>query len=99
MTHPRFEELVAASVGGQVSAGVMFGGRGLRTGKRFYAVWWGDRLIVKLPEERIEELTVAGHGREYVPDGRRVMKEWAELDDSADWTAVCAEARAHVEAG
>ena len=98
MTDPRFEELVAASTGGPVSSGIMFGGRGLRTGKRFFAVWWGDRLIVKLPENRIEELTVAGHGREFVPDGRRPMKSWAELDDSADWTAVCTEARAYVEA-
>ena len=98
MSAERFDELVAASVGGPVTAGVMFGGRGLRTGKRFFAVWWGDRLIVKLPPERIEALTVAGLGREYVPVGRRVMTEWAELDDDADWAAVCAEARAHVEA-
>jgi len=93
----RFDELVEDSIGGPVTSGVMFGGRGLRTGKLFFAVWWGDRLIVKLPPDRIEALTVAGQGREYVATGNRPMKNWAELDENADWSAVCAAARAFVE--
>jgi len=99
VSRQRFDELVEDSVGGPVTTGVMFGARGLRTGTRFFAVWWGDRLLVKLPSERIADLHVAGRATPFVPRGRRPMKNWAELSDDADWAAVCEEARGYVEAG
>ncbi len=97
MSQERFEAIITESIGGPVSVGVMFGGRGLRTGKRFFAVWWGDRLIVKLPPQAIETLEAAGHGTEYLAKGNRPMKDWAQLEDSADWSLVCDQARAYVE--
>src|SRR4051794_41949627 len=46
--------LVARMEGGPVSVGSMFGSRGLRTGSKFFAIWWHDRLVLKLPADRRE---------------------------------------------
>ena len=37
-----WEQLVERSVGGPVSRGSMFGSQGLRTGTKFFAIWWHD---------------------------------------------------------
>ena len=42
MAQERWDELVERSVGGAVSLGSMFGSKGLRTGRKFFAVWWHE---------------------------------------------------------
>lgn len=49
MSEQRFDELVEESVGGPVTTGIMFGAKGLRTGKKFFTVWWVGQPLVKLP--------------------------------------------------
>ena len=56
----RWQDLVEQSVGGPVSEGTMFGSKGLRTGKKFFAVWWHEQLVLKLPPERSRELVEVG---------------------------------------
>ena len=40
----RWEQLVADTEGGDVTRGKMFGSEGLRTGTKFFAIWWHDQL-------------------------------------------------------
>ena len=40
---------MADAEGGDVTRGTMFGSKGLRTGTKFFAIWWHDQLVVKLP--------------------------------------------------
>ena len=91
-----WEELVAAAEGGSVSRGSMFGSQGLRTGKKFFAVWWHEQLVLKLPQERLRELIEGGTAQPFEPMEGRAMNGWVVVDPSADWPALTEEARAFV---
>ena len=93
----RWEELVAGAEGGAVSRGSMFGSQGLRTGKKFFAVWWHEQLVVKLPPERLRELVDGGTARPFEPMEGRAMNGWVVVDPAADWAALAEEARGFVE--
>jgi hypothetical protein len=97
MSQQRWDELVEDSVGGPVSAGTMFGSRGLRTGTKFFAIWWREQVVVKLPATRLDEVVAAGSGTPFEPMEGRPMKGWVVLTPDADWPALAQEARAFVE--
>ena len=100
MTQPartEWDELVEVAVGGQVTAGSMFGSRGLRTGTKFFAVWWHDQLVLKLPPERLQELVTEGKARQFEPMAGRPMNGWVVVDPSLDWPFLVDEARGFVE--
>src|SRR3954463_3838321 len=92
-----WHDLVERSVRGDVTQGTMFGSKGLRTGKKFFAVWWHGQLVLKLPPPRIEELVAAGSGTLWEPMEGRPMNGWIVVDSSADWSALSAEALAFLE--
>ena len=94
MTDSRWQDLVETAEGGSVTQGTMFGSKGLRTGKKFFAVWWHEQLVLKLPPPRIEELVAAGSGTLFEPMEGRPMNGWIVVDDSADWSALSPEALA-----
>ena len=94
----RWEQLVADAEGGGVTRGKMFGSEGLRTGTKFFAIWWHEQLVVKLPPARLTELVDAGAGQPFEPMEGRRMNGWILLADSVDWPAVVEVARAHVAA-
>jgi hypothetical protein len=89
-------ELVAGAEGGAVSRGSMFGSQGLRTGKKFFAVWWHDQLVLKLPPDRLREVVDGGTATPFEPMPGRPMNGWAVVDPSADWGPLVEEARAFV---
>src|SRR5690242_19277536 len=93
----RWDQLVA-DVEGDYTRGKMFGSPGLRTGTKFFAVWWHDQLVVKLPPARLTELVEGGHGRPFEPMEGRKMSGWIVLGDSVDWLPVVQEAGAYVAA-
>ena len=97
MGEDRWQQLVAGAEGGPVSRGSMFGSQGLRTGTKFFAVWWHDRLVVKLPPARLDELVEAGAGEPFEPMEGRRMNGWIVLGDDVDWAPLTEEARAFVE--
>ena len=97
MTDTRWQELVATAEGGTVTEGTMFGSKGLRTGRKFFAIWWHEQLVVKLPAARREELVAAGQAEPFEPMQGRVMNGWVLLQPTADWQPLAAEARAFVE--
>jgi hypothetical protein len=98
MPDDAWEDLVERSTDGEVTAGSMFGCRGLRTGRRFFAIWWEERLVVKLPPERLQELVAAGQAAHFEPmDGGRRMNGWAVLGTGVEWDPLVAQARAWTE--
>jgi TfoX/Sxy family transcriptional regulator of competence genes len=93
-----WEELVAGAEGGPVSRGSMFGSQGLRSGTKFFAIRWHERLVLKLPSARQDEVLAAGQAVPFEPmDGRR-MNGWVVVDDTAEWLPLVEEARAFVAA-
>jgi TfoX/Sxy family transcriptional regulator of competence genes len=92
----RWEQLVADAEDGAVSRGSMFGSQGLRTGKKFFAVWWREQLVLKLPADRLAELVGAGTAAPFEPMAGRPMNGWVVVDPSADWPALVQEAQAFV---
>jgi hypothetical protein len=93
-----WEQLVERSVGGPVSRGSMFGSQGLRTGTKFFALWWHDRLVVKPSPDRLRELVDAGAAEPFEPMPGRAMNGWVVVGPDADWVPLVDEARAYVEA-
>src|SRR4051794_7992411 len=98
MADDRWEQLVAGVEGGDGTAGKMFGSGGLRPGTNFFAIWWHEQLVVKLPPARLTELVEAGQAQPFEPMEGRRMNGWIVLGDSVGWLPVVEEARAHVAA-
>ena len=92
-----WEDLVERATDGHVTPGSMFGCRGLRTGRRFFAIWWHERLVVKLPPDRLEALVTSGQAAPFEPMEGRRMNGWAVLGQTVEWDPVVAEARAWTE--
>lgn len=68
-------------------------GSGLRVNGKVFAMLVKDRLVVKLPQGRIDELTAAGEGEPYEYGGR-VTKEWVTVDPTSEdrWLPLAKEA-------
>lgn len=97
MSTQRWDELIEDAVGGPVTVGTMFGCKGLRTGRKFFAIWWHERLVVKVPPARFDALVRDGLAEHFEPMEGRPMKGWVVLEPAADWTVVTVDARAFVE--
>ena len=71
-----------------------FGSGALKVDGRIFAMLSRDRLVVKLPEKRVEALAGAGEGVRFDPGHGRIMREWLSLDPSSglDWRALAGEA-------
>ena len=75
-----------------------FGSNGLRINGRIFAMLSSEnRLVVKLPGERVAALVASGDGVQFDPrhDGR-LMKEWLVLKPSSkiEWLELAKEAMA-----
>jgi hypothetical protein len=98
MSDARWAELAQACVGGSVTEGTMFGSRGLRTGRKFFALWWHGSLVTKLPPARRQALVDAGDAEQFEPMAGRPMNGWVVVSPQAVWLPLAEEARAFVEA-
>ncbi len=98
MADESWNDLVERTRGGEVTPGAMFGCAGLRTGRKFFAIWWHEQLVVKLPADRLQELVDSGQGAVFEPMEGRPMNGWVLLRDGVPWDPVIAEARAYVAA-
>jgi hypothetical protein len=108
-TTERFAELVTRYLGvaGVTCPGTEpgvrgFGRGGLKAGGKLFAMVSQDRLVVKLPAERVAALVTQGHGHRFDPRKNGVeMREWLVVDPDSglDWYALAEEAREFVGAG
>ena len=96
MPDDAWDDLVERTRGGDVTPGKMFGSAGLRTGKKFFAIWWNEQLVVKLPADRLQQLVAAGQAEVFEPMEGRPMNGWVLLRKTVAWDPVVAEARNHV---
>jgi hypothetical protein len=82
------------SAGAQPRRG--FGADALMVNGRIFAMLSHDRLVVKLPRRRMEELVAAGVGQPFDPGHGRLMREWLSLHPGhePDWESLAREALA-----
>jgi hypothetical protein len=101
----RWEALVAdllaegsATYGNEGGAQRAFGATSLKTGGKIFAMLVGERLVVKLPAARVEELVAGGVGERFDPGHGRIQKEWLAVfgADPAEWRALASESEAYV---
>jgi hypothetical protein len=71
-----------------------FGSKGLKVARKLFAFGSKGRLIVKLSQERVDELVASGKGRRFEPRPGRIMKEWfaAAPNAKASWLPLAREA-------
>jgi hypothetical protein len=85
-----------------VTSGTGFGRSvGLRIRGKIFAIHNDGELILKLPTNRVGELTESGKGRPWGPGTGRIMKEWVAVSGAASehWGALAVEARTFVGSG
>ena len=105
-TKERFAELVSTYLGvdgvtcpGTEPGARGFGRGGLKVNGKLFSMVSQDRLVVKLPADRVDELVAQGHGDHFDPRKNGVeMREWLVLDPDSDldWRALAEEAREFV---
>ena len=86
----------------EVSMGKMFGSTGLKVHGKVFAMLVKDKLVVKLPKARVEELIALERGLLFNPGHGRLMKEWISVessDDEKEWDQLVAAALTFVSNG
>jgi hypothetical protein len=75
-----------------------FGATSLKTDGKIFAMLVKERLVVKLPAARVEELVEAGVGERFDPGHGRIQKEWLSVagDDPGEWLSLATESEAFV---
>ena len=89
-----------ASYGSDVSRGARrsFGATSLKAGGKIFAMLVKDRLVVKLPSQRVDELVAAGIGMGFDPGHGRIQKEWVTVAsiDYDDWLSLATESETYL---
>jgi len=75
-----------------------FGAGALKVGDKIFAALSGERLLLKLPAERVETLIVEGAGQPFSTGPGRPKREWVTiaLSEVKRWPPLSDEARAFV---
>jgi len=73
-----------------------FGSTSLKANGKIFAMLVKERLVLKLPEERVNTLIAQGVGERF--DNGRPQREWLSLtsDDHEDWITLAIESEAFV---
>jgi len=93
----RYEDLVADLVG---EPGVTpphgggFGRSAVRLNGKIFVMFVRGQLVLKLPEDRVDEMIAAGHGSRFDANKGTPMREWLSLDPGSDqpWLPLAREA-------
>jgi hypothetical protein len=101
----QWEELVgevlgegSATYGNEGGPERAFGATSLKTNGKIFAMLVKERLVVKLPATRVEELVEAGVGERFDPGHGRIQKEWLSVpgEDPGEWRSLATESEAFV---
>ena len=77
----------------------MFASTSIKTrGKMFAFLRKKERLVVKLPEQRVDALVAAGEGSRFDPGDGKPQREWFVLDsvEADEWLRYATEAEGYV---
>ena len=93
----RYENLVADLVGEPgvtPPQGGGFGRSAVRLNGKIFVMFVRGQLVLKLPEERVDEMIAAGHGSRFDANKGTPMREWLSLDPGSDqpWLPLAREA-------
>ncbi len=71
-----------------------FGSKGLKVARKLFAFESKQRLVLKLPKARVDELVAEGIGLYFDPGHGRLMKQWIALgaEQQARWSGLAKEA-------
>jgi hypothetical protein len=88
------EEFAGVSGVDPPSGGRGFGRSALRFHNKIFVMLVRGRLVLKLPESRVDELVAGGAGVRFDANKGTPMKEWLSLDPESghDWTSLAQEA-------
>lgn len=77
----------------------MFGSDGIKVNGKVFAMEVRERLVVKLPKDRVDALADSGEGVPFDPGHGRIMKEWVSIAASSAerWLELSREARQFVD--
>jgi hypothetical protein len=77
-----------------------FGSNALKVNGKIFASLTKGRLLLKLPEMRVEALVASNKGTRFSTGAGRTKREWITVGPSSEreWLALAAEARAYVKA-
>jgi hypothetical protein len=94
---PRYEDLIDELMG---EPGVTpphgggFGRSACRYNGKIFVMFVRGRLVLKLPERRVDDMVAAGHGVRFDANKGTPMREWLSLDPASDqpWLPLAREA-------
>ncbi|MBV9856193.1 MAG: hypothetical protein JOY82_17015 [Streptosporangiaceae bacterium] len=88
------DELVAVEGVTPPQGGSGFGRGALRYQRKIFAMLVRGQLVVKLPEQRVDELVAAGHGDRFDANKGTPMREWFSLgpESALAWSPLAREA-------
>jgi hypothetical protein len=94
---PRYEDLIDALLaepGVTPPHGGGFGRSACRFNGKIFVMFVRGRLVLKLPEARVDDLITAGHGARFDANKGTPMREWLSLDpaSSQPWLPLAMEA-------
>jgi TfoX/Sxy family transcriptional regulator of competence genes len=77
----------------------MFGTTALCVRGKVFMFPWKERLVLKLPAERVDDLLASGNAKLFDPGHGRTSKTWVALsaESHGKWARLAREARAFVE--
>jgi hypothetical protein len=97
-----FYRAVAARYAGKSDAAPSkgFGSNALKVGGKIFASLTKGRLLLKLPEARVDALVKSKKATRFSTGAGRAKKEWVTVGPSSEreWLALAEEARAYVSA-
>jgi len=94
----RFEDLIDELVGlpgvTPPAGGTGFGRSAIRFNGKIFAMFVRGHLVLKLPEERVDDLVASGHGSRFDANKGKPMREWLNLNAGSDlsWLPLAREA-------
>jgi hypothetical protein len=101
---PRYEDLIDDLMG---EAGVTppqgrgFGRSAVRFNGKIFVMFVRGRLVLKLPEHRVDEMIATGHGVRFDANKGTPMREWLSLDPARGepWLPLAREALSYARSG
>jgi hypothetical protein len=87
-----------ASYGNEGGPQRAFGATSLKTAGKIFAMLVQERLVVKLPANRVDELVASSVGDHFDAGKGKVMREWLMVrgDDPGEWHSLTTESEAFV---